>query len=444
MSLVTVYLVCSNHEEYVRQAVDSVLAQTHSQIEFIAFDNGSTDRSRSILRELRDQHGFRLIEQENLGLVATIRAAFDMAQGEYVVRLDADDWLEPRAIAELLARFHADDSVAMVFPDYFEVAADGRILRRIRRRMFDGEVTLLDQPAHGAVTLTRKSAYFEVGGVDTSLTAQDGYDLWLKITRKYPVQNVPEAMFYYRRHDGNLTGDVTRILKQRYAIFRNQSSEIDPDDYLGVIVLPRSRASTEEFLNHKYGQESLLHRALKKLSRSEIIRSAVIICPQSMEGSVERLTKNSNLRTQVHSTEPGVNGYHFIARTILPTLSQIKNVLFVSPQNPFMHLNYVDAMIHYKSIFNVASVHTCVLDNHLMFQHNGRSLVVFNDGAERQERDAIIRKAGGLMLVDAAAFANLGHGLAEPIGHIEIDEISSFEISSPISVKAAEALANVW
>lgn len=443
MSSVTVYLVCNNHQDFVRQAVESVLAQTYGQIELIAFDNGSTDASRTILRELAERHGFALIEQENVGLAATIAAAYGMAQGEFVVRLDADDWLEPDAIAQLIQPLLAAEDIAMVFPDYYEVAADGRILRRIRRRTFDETVTLLDQPAHGAVTLTRKSAYFAVGGVDTTLTAQDGVDLWLKIIRGYRVQNVAQPLFYYRRHEANLTGDVTRILKQRYAIFRNHSDIIDPHRYLGVIVLPKSRGSTEVFLQRKFGSGSLLERALSKLQRSEICRSAVIVCPQELATEAGELAAELDLDVAVHPAAPDVNGYHALAG-LLPRFPNVKDLLFVSPQNPFMHLNYIDAMIHYKSIFKVASVHSCVLDNHLMFQHNGRSLELFNDGAERRERGVIIRKAGGLMLVDAEAFVRLGHGLAEPIGHIEIDEISGFEVGSPISMQAAEALATIW
>lgn len=443
MSLVTVYIVCNNHQDFVGQAVESVLTQTHTEIELIAFDNGSTDNSPAILRELQSRFGFRLVEQENLGLVTTIEAAYSMAKGQFVMRLDADDWLAPKAVAELVAPMEAADDLAMVFPDYYEVAADGRILRRIRRRNFDDEVTLLDQPAHGAVTLTRKSAYTAVGGVDTTLTAQDGFDLWLKMIRKYRVQNVPEPLFYYRRHEGNLTGDITRILKQRYAIFRNHSNGVDPEGYLGVVVLPKLKASSEVFLSRKFGNSSLLERALAKLAQSEICRSALIVCPEELAEQTTRIAQSFALEITVHPTSADTNGYRELAG-ILPRFPKVVNLLFVSPQNPFMHLNYIDAMIHYQSIFGVSSVHSCVVDNHLMFQHNGRSLAVFNDGPERQERDAIIRKAGGLMLVSADAFARLGHGLVEPIGHIEIDEISSFEIGSPISIKAAEVLAALW
>ena len=443
MTPVTIYVVCNNHRDFARQAIESVANQTYGNLEVIVFDNGSTDGSVEVLRSLRDTHGFRLVEQANVGLVATIISAYRLAKGDYVVRLDADDWLEPEAVEKLVAALDSAPDVAMAFPDYYEVGADGRIVRRIRRRTFDDAVTLLDQPAHGAVTLTRKSAYFDVGGVDPRLTAQDGFDLWLKVTRKYRVRNVAEPLFYYRRHEANLTNDLTRILQQRHAIYRNHSGELDPAHYLGVIVLPKVKDGGELFLKRTFGKTTLLQRAVAKLAQSTVCRSAAIVCPEDQVGDAEQVVRDAALETRVFATPPASNGYHEVGR-ILDSYPGVRNLIFVSPQNPFMYLNYIDAMIYYKELFPVNSVHSCQIDNHLLFQHDGKTLALFNDGFERRERDLIVRKAGGLMLVDAAEFRRLGHGLAEPIGHIEIDEVTGFEVGSPISLEAAAALAQIW
>jgi glycosyltransferase involved in cell wall biosynthesis len=443
VNLVTVYVVCNNHEDFVATAMESVIGQTYKNIEIIVFDNGSTDGSRAILREMQAKNGFRLTEQENVGLIRTIKSAFALAKGDYVMRLDADDWLTPDAVEKLVAPLDQSPETALTFPDYYEVAADGHILRRIRRRAFDDAVTLLDQPAHGAVTLTRKSAYLDVGGVDPNITAQDGFDIWLKITAKYRVQNLSEPLFYYRRHEGNLTGDSIRILRQRHEIYRNHSADIDPAHYLGVIVLPKMKNNSELFLTRVFGERSLLARSLHKIEQSNYCRQAVIICSEGDKKSAEQHANSSSLSCRVVATTPIENGFQKV-KSVLLLYEEVKNLIFVSPQNPFMHFNYIDTMIYYKDIFKVGSVHSCVVDNHLLFQHNGRSLTVFNDGFERSEREAIIRKSGGLMLVDAREFERIGHGLAEPIGHVEIDEITAMEIGSPISIKAAEALAAVW
>lgn len=443
MTPVTVYVVCNNHEDFVATAVESVLGQTYKNIEVIVFDNGSVDGSRAILRRLQAEHGFDLIEQDNIGLIRTIENAYASAKGDYVMRLDADDWLTPDAVEKLVVPLDQTPSIALTFPDYFEVAADGHVLRRIRRRVFDDAVTLLDQPAHGAVTLTRKSAYMEVGGVNQNITAQDGFDIWLKITAKYRIQNLSEPLFYYRRHEGNLTGDSTRILRQRHEIYRNHSAAIDPDHYLGVVVLPKMKNNPELFLTRMFGGRSLLARSLAKIEQSEHCRKAVIICSERDEDAARRQASASSLNCDVVVTAPNENGFQK-AKSTVSSREGVKNLIFVSPQNPFMHFNYIDTMVYYQDIFKVGSVHSCVIDNHLLFQHTGQSLTVFNGGFERSEREAIIRKCGGLMLVDALEFQRLGHGLAEPIGHVEIDEITAMEIGSPISIKAAEALATVW
>ena len=178
--LVTVYLTNYNYADYIEQSIESVLSQTYKNFELIIIDDGSTDNSRNIISQYIERQNIRVIFQENKGLTATNNIAVRAAQGKYIMRLDADDYLDTNALLVLVNAIEKSDQLALVFPDYYYINADGEVTGQERRLDFQQEVTLLDQPAHGACTLIRRDCLLEVGGYSADVSCQDGWDLWLK------------------------------------------------------------------------------------------------------------------------------------------------------------------------------------------------------------------------------------------------------------------------
>ena len=88
---VTVYITNYNYARYVRQAIESVLAQTDQDFELLVIDDGSTDDSRETISEYQGHPKIRIIFQENKGLNRTNNIALKAARGRYIMRLDADD-----------------------------------------------------------------------------------------------------------------------------------------------------------------------------------------------------------------------------------------------------------------------------------------------------------------------------------------------------------------
>ncbi len=123
---VSVVITCYNYGRYVQLAIESVLAQTHSNIELIVVDDGSTDDTASIL----DRYADRVvrIRQDNRGHVAAVNRGYAAATGELILFLDADDALLPEAIAEAVAAW--DPSCTKVQFELDVVDAEGRYLRR--------------------------------------------------------------------------------------------------------------------------------------------------------------------------------------------------------------------------------------------------------------------------------------------------------------------------
>ena len=163
--LVSVYIVNHNYGEYLETAIESVLSQTLKNFEIIFIDNGSSDDSKERVKKYFENKKIKFIFQKNLGLNAANNVALKFSKGKYLIRLDADDYFDKNALEILSSKLERDKNIGLVFPDYYTVDKEGEIIDMIRRHDFS-EVTLLDQPAHGACSMLRREI----------LLALDGYD----------------------------------------------------------------------------------------------------------------------------------------------------------------------------------------------------------------------------------------------------------------------------
>ena len=236
----TVYITNHNYGRYIKQSIESVLNQNFTDFELLIIDDGSTDNSKEIIEEYRNQRNDAIIYQNKKGLNTTNNIALRAAKGEYIMRLDADDYLDANALNAMVNYLDKNTEAALVFPDYFMVDKDGKFLSVERRHQdFNKSVTLHDQPAHGACTMIRRKVMNEVGGYWEGFECQDGYDIWLKITKLYEVGNINLPLFYYRQHGNNLTKNELKILHTRHRMIEksiNESNDKKPSN--GVAIIP--------------------------------------------------------------------------------------------------------------------------------------------------------------------------------------------------------------
>ena len=184
--LVTVYITNYNYGRYIKKAIDSVLNQSFKNFELIIIDDGSNDNSKKIIERYNNHKKTISIFQKNKGLTVSNNIALRLSRGKYIMRLDADDWLVPFALEILSNVLEKNEKIGLVFPDYYEVNSDDKIIELVRRHDFK-KVTLHDQPAHGACTMIRKKCLLKTGGYNEAFACQDGYDIWVKFIEKYGV-----------------------------------------------------------------------------------------------------------------------------------------------------------------------------------------------------------------------------------------------------------------
>ena len=227
--LVTVYITNHNYGKYITKAINSVLNQSMDNFELIIIDDGSKDNSKKIIDKFQKNKKIISVFQKNKGLTVSNNLAIRLSRGKYIMRLDADDWLDVNALQIMSNYLEKNKKIGLVFPDYFEVDEKGNIINLVRRHDFK-KVKLLDKPAHGACTMIRKECLTKIGGYSEQFDRQDGYYLWVKFIQRYGVMNINLPLFFYRQHNASLTKNEEKIIKTRSDIikintFKNNSQK---------------------------------------------------------------------------------------------------------------------------------------------------------------------------------------------------------------------------
>jgi GT2 family glycosyltransferase len=223
---VTVLLAVRDGEPYVREAVESVLAQTFSDFEFLVVDDASSDRTVEILESFGDERIRVLRNERNLGQVPSLNRGLREASGEYVARIDHDDVSLPRRLERQVAALDAEPRVALVGAWMDLVDERGRLVVRQRARM-DDRVRFLYETvvmnvliAHPAATY-RREPVLALGGYDESTGPAEDKDLWRRLALAgWDARIVPEPLVVYRVHDAQLS--KTQAAYQRDVDGRSQ------------------------------------------------------------------------------------------------------------------------------------------------------------------------------------------------------------------------------
>ena len=202
---VSVLMPVYNGERYLRAAVDSILAQSFADFEFLIVDDGSTDGTRAILDGIGDPRLKVIANARNLGVTETLNAGLEAVRGRYVARIDADDVARPERLAEQVAFMEANPDVVLLGSGYVSVDDDGNEVERVARPMADAEfrwTALLHSPVIHPSVMFRASLTGERGlRYDGHADAED-YDMWLRMLEVGAGARLGRPLVTWRRHAG--------------------------------------------------------------------------------------------------------------------------------------------------------------------------------------------------------------------------------------------------
>lgn len=209
--LVSIIIPNFNYSQFVKSAVETALDQTYSNTEVIVVDDGSTDESLKVLQKFGNK--IKLIRQEHGGPARARNRGIQEASGDYIAFLDADDLWKPRKIEKQLELFQTNSDLGLVysgfqkvnrsmipleiqFPKYRGLIAD-KFSRGMDKIVLAGEST----------AMVSAKGLAEVGCFDPDLSLLSGWDLFRRISAKFPIDFVSAPLVLQRIHEKNHSKD---------------------------------------------------------------------------------------------------------------------------------------------------------------------------------------------------------------------------------------------
>jgi alpha-1,3-rhamnosyltransferase len=320
--LVSIVIPAYNHEQYIEQAVRSVLEQTYPNIELVVVDDGSTDGTWDRIVALHAKEGgrFSIFTKPNAGPAATLNYAIARTRGAYIGGVASDDYFLPRKIEiQMDVMLRASPSVGLNHTSAFNDYGDGKLVD------FTGNYV----PAEGACfksllacesqivapsVLFRRSAYDAIGGFDETLGAED-FDFYVRLAAQgFSFEWIREPLVVKRETGRNLGGNIDNNHASRLAMLAKYHGKIPQDVYdygrsgvmivLGENELNRGnlRASFEAYraASQIRGERRLMARWAARAARSTLLKTM----PAGTR-SLLREARSNVLRTVALRRRPG-------------------------------------------------------------------------------------------------------------------------------------------
>jgi alpha-1,3-rhamnosyltransferase len=224
--LVTILVPSYNHSKYISKCIESIISQTYDNFELIVIDDGSTDESVEILKDLKIKYNFTLILQENKGISYTLNKCIkDLANGRYFTFCASDDYWVRDKLSIQVEFMTKNKFYPMCFGKAYIVNSKGDIIEDklgINNHNFDNisfeDVFLLKR--HPPVSYFFDIKIFdEIGLYDESVLVEDFY-MNLKILSKYPIGFIDDELFFYRVYDEEfkINSYLKRFNSMKYVI----------------------------------------------------------------------------------------------------------------------------------------------------------------------------------------------------------------------------------
>lgn len=215
---VSILMPAYNAEKYIEEAIESILNQTFTDFEFIIIDDCSTDKTWEIIQKYskKDKRIVAIKNEENLKLSATLNKGIDICKGEYIARMDSDDWSYPDRLQKQYDAISKDPKIG-ILGGAMEVCDENLEIKNIRKyNLSDSEIRkslFKYSPFCHPATIFKKEALLQYK-YSIELNDAEDYDLYFRIGKRYKLQNLNDIVIKYRTSDTQVSSKKSK--RQQY------------------------------------------------------------------------------------------------------------------------------------------------------------------------------------------------------------------------------------
>ncbi|WP_166921687.1 glycosyltransferase family 2 protein [Flavobacterium poyangense] len=211
--LVSIGIPIYNAEQYLKLAIDSVLQQTFKDFELLLVNDGSTDKSLDIMNSFHDSRIKIINDGINKGLIYRLNEMIGLSEGQYFVRMDADDVMFPNRIEKQLELLRGNPEIDIVHGDAVSIDKDNNILGYKKSVVIKDKNDILKGffPIHPTVMVKRelllKNPYKE------GFIQMEDMELWYRLVDKYRFKNLSHPLLFYREDSSNNSRKHLKMIK---------------------------------------------------------------------------------------------------------------------------------------------------------------------------------------------------------------------------------------
>ena len=454
---VSIIITAHNYGKYLPVALDSALNQNFNDFEVIVVNDGSTDHTSDILANYANHEKVKILTLDGIGLAAASNRGIQASSGEYIIRLDADDYFDENMLLVEATYLDNYPSVGLVFCDYYRINAHGEIIDAVRRAKVNDEVELLDRPALAAGAMYRRKCYDSIGGYNEEIRYQEDYDFWIKFIEKFQVRNVSVPLMYYRQHRSSMSRNWTARMKTRRAVkakFLREHREKPDRQILAVVPARGDYVGNQKMPLLPLGSQTLIEHCVQKLRSVGSINRLIVSTddPQIAELAIKKGAEVPYINRQQDSG-PNTSFEDLLANLLrhLQVESQFKPdiIVIAHPHSPFITSDHVAEAIDTLNLFDTDSIIGVVedLSYHWKHERNGLSPVGYQKRVLKDDKDIIYKEAGGLYVINSRKREQqCGDLLGKVIGHIELAPFEALRIQTEYNhwIACCMAKEKIW
>jgi glycosyltransferase involved in cell wall biosynthesis/SAM-dependent methyltransferase len=216
-----------NGESHIRETIESVLSQNYPKLQYIVIDGGSSDRTLQIVNEYKDRIS-KIVSEPDNGMYDAVGKGFDLADGEVLCYLNADDLFEPGGLLRA-GEFFRDHPRAQVVYHEDSVWFDGwkfpnatQPPRIDRMMLLNGHIMFQDG------VFFRRRAYQMVGGINRQMRRAGDWDLWVRLSGRFRMHRASPHVSCFRIRPGQISQDMTAYYAELEHVKAGWKKKIGP------------------------------------------------------------------------------------------------------------------------------------------------------------------------------------------------------------------------